>query len=339
MLEMRCIAEVQLETIEDSASHYSMTQACDAQIDTVKSTAGEAWTMDTELLYQSTKLYILGMTFTQDFPTALDQQAQAAFYRQIVLEKCLQAASSYISTMTELSNLTIAGRRHLVGALTFHPKCFYFTTLIMAACSIFRFLIAYQGLTSDRQQQAVQHLMGAHKIFQSFPDNRDAIRAAIHIELMVNIIRTRPASNSLPGYELAIKNRLGASVYYDAVFRSTQQRNRRNMDGTSPPVSQWTYMTEDCSTRLPLAPEQKIPTPQSQVWSSSPGSGTAMQPDITGWEIWDSYSNDFGVINEPWLMDDAEFNKVYTAQLQIFPTADPTADIYEAAMFTSGSIS
>lgn len=336
MLEMLCVAESQLESIQDASSHFSMIQACDAQLDTVKSSCGESWTTDAELQYQSIKLYMFGMTFTQDFPTVHEQQTQAVFYRQIVLEKCLQAASSYILTMTQMSNLTIGGKRHPIGALTFHPRHPYFTALLMAASSIFRFLISYHDLRESQQQQAVHYLTEAHKIFQSFPDNRDATRAAIHIEMMVNIIRNSPRPDGLSGVELAIRNRLGSSVLFDSVFRGGQLRNRRTTDGANPPVSEWVSLTKDYALRLPLAPEQKMPSPDAQQWSIDPTSNPTLPLRTAGWEAWDSYSNDFAIMNEPWMMNDAEFNKECAAQQQTFPAAGYVSDIYGNVRFPSG---
>ena len=53
--------------------------------------------------------------------------------------------------------------------------------------------------------------MEAHKIFQSFPDRRDAMRACMNIEMLVSALKN-PSACGVPATELAIKNRLAASV-------------------------------------------------------------------------------------------------------------------------------
>lgn len=65
-------------------------------------------------------------------------------------------------------------------------------------------------------------------------------------------------------------------------------------------------MNEASALRLPLAPEQKGASPKSQIWSMESALG-----------IWDTYSNDFGVLNEPWLGTDAEFSMMSTTQAQM----------------------
>ena len=330
ILDVLCSAELHLDNIEDWSAHFSLTQTFEAQLDAIRTEFQQNWSWNLEAQWQRTKLYVLGITLTQETPSDNEQISHAFMFRQIVLEKCMNAASSYITTMTDLSNQSIPGQRYASGILTFYPK-HYFTTLIAAAAYLFRFLIGYQGTTESQRKLAMTRITEAHRIFQSFPDHRDAVRACISIEYFVNAIKNPPAGG-VPPTELAIKNRLGASVFNDAVFRATQQRNRHPIDGSSPPVAEWTTMGDHKADRLPLAPEQKIANSNSQMWTGKHDPSLATVPmdmpmEMTAMGIWDTYSNDFGILNEPWLGDDAEFGPMSVAQQQtqmMYPTTTGT---------------
>lgn len=310
LLDLLCSAEIHLDNVEDWSAHFSLTQTFEAQLDVMRVGYSKDWSWNIEAQWQSTKLYILGMILAKELPRNDDQMSQAFMYRQIVLEKCMKAASSYITTMTDLSNQSIAGQRYASGILTFYPK-HYLTGLMAAAAYLFRFLIAYQGATESQQTLAVTRITEAHRIFQSFPDHRDAVRACINIETFVEAVRN-PSAGGVPATELAFKTRLGACVVMDATFRAAQQRNRHPVDGSSPPVAEWALMSDNNTPRLPLAPEQKMASPNSQIWNNKQAISMVTQPtdipiDISAMGIWDSYSNDFGILNEPWLGNDAEF--------------------------------
>lgn len=307
LLDILTSAQVQLDAITDNDSHYSMTEVYELQIDSLRTEFQEHWSWNLEAQCQSSKMYLLGMTLTLDLPRDSDLLSQAFLQRQLVLERSMRAASSYISTMTDLSNQEILGQQYASGILTFYPK-HYYTSLMGAVCYLFRFLVGYQGTTQSQQILAITRITEAHRILQSFPEHRDAVRACISIEMMVDYIKGGATENV---NDLVIKTRLGASVTIDAMFRAAHQRNRNPADGSIPPVAEWSTLTSDSAHvgRLPPPPGNRLTSPKSQVSSNilEPTPTHPMSMNMPALGIWDAYSYDFGMMNEPWMCNDAEF--------------------------------
>lgn len=297
-----------LDGIDDPHTHYVMTETYNARMIALRTTAQESWTWSTALDVQleSARLHLFAMTFIQE-PHGHDAQVQ--MYRCTMLQNLLKSASSLISTMTGMSNQEISGHHYFGGILTFYPK-HYFLSLILATSCLFRFLIASRNTTQTQQLLAITRITEAHKIFQSFPDHRNAMRACITIELAMGYIYRLAHDNNR---DMFIKNRLGASIVLDMGFRAAQQRNFNPLDGTTAPMTQWPDMGVTFADRLPLAPEQKITSPNStgivpvtaSMLSGDIVDDTVM--NVAAWDTWNIYSNDFGIMNEPWLGDDAEF--------------------------------
>lgn len=321
ILDVLCFVQTNLDSIEDTSAHFSMTQTYEVQLDGIATQYQEHWSWNLEAQLLSAKIYLFSMTLTLDLPLDEDQLSQAYMYRQIILEKGLKMASSFVSTLTNLSNQSIPGHGYASGIMTFYPKHF-FTSLMSAAAFLFRFLLSYQGATQTQQSRAINSIAEAHKIFQSFPEHRDAVRACINIEAFVNSVRTNSHANGIPKTELVFKNRLGASVTHDAIFRAAQQRNRHA------PINQWRMLVEDHPDRLPLAPEQRVVSPKSQSWTGSQTGPNEMQPqdqDTAAWMgLWDSYSNEFGLLNEPWVQNDDEFASMGGLPAQTFFASRPS---------------
>lgn len=305
ILDVLCCANTHLDAIEDSTSQFSMTQTFEAQLDAIFAQYRDSWSESLEAQLLAAKIFLLGIPLTQDLPIEEEKLSQSLIYRQIILEKGMKASSELIAVMVNLSNQNIPGHRYASGILTFYPK-HYFVALIVAAAFLFRFILSYRGATEAQQNQVIGCIAEAHKILQSFPDHRDAVRACINIESFVNAIRTNTGQDST---ELFVKNRLGASVLYDALFRAAQQRNRHPVDGSSPPVLQWSLLDADHGHRLPLAPEQRVVSPNSRLWPDSQGpSEDLLSQNVPSWVgVWDNYFNEFGVLTEPWVQNDDEF--------------------------------
>lgn len=150
LLDMLCSAQLHLEDTEDVSAHFALTQTFEAQLDAIRVEFQQNRSCNLETQWQSTKLYVFGMTLIQEGPLGSHHVTQAFVNQQIALEKCLKAASSYITTMTDLSNQSIAGQRYASGILTLYPK-HYFNALMAAAAYLFRGFIAFKGATEYQQ--------------------------------------------------------------------------------------------------------------------------------------------------------------------------------------------
>jgi len=105
-------------------------------------------------------------------------------------------------------------------------------------------------------------------------------------------------------------------------------------------------MSDDSAHRLPLAPEQKVAGTESQLRNNKHAASVASQSmdvlldmpiDMTAMGIWDSYTNDFGVLTEPWLGDDAEFAAVSVSQQQVQMMYPAMTSAYDSSSFNGTS--
>ena len=323
-------AQVALDNVDEWSTQYTMIQIFEQQIDNIKIRHAEGWSTSLEAQIQGAKMYLLGMTLTLDLPSD-NQLPQAIICRKLALERSMGATQAYISAITSLSDQEVPSLSSASGYLTFHPK-YLFVMLMGAACYLFRFLVSYQGATQSQQALVIQRMTQAHRIFQSFPEHRDAVRACIMIEMLVGRLKL---GNTQDIQGLAIKTRLGASVVSDALFRAAEvrQRDLAPLSQSDAEIDRWQLVHEDTihSVRLPLAPSQRVTISPAPMAGSSYSGQIAMTsvPDMSAMGIWDAYSDNFGMMNEPWMENDAEFAGIQQAYLQQPYPGMPDFDINE----------
>ena len=290
--------------------HFAVTQTYEDQLDELRRTNAEIWTPQLEMEMCSAKLYLYGLTFTIPILTNVLGNPQRQIHRQMVLQKGLKAASGYITEATNMNQLPAASGFYPGGDLTFAPKQ-YFTSLFNATTFLFRFLATYTTGTAAQESLAMGSIIEAHKIFQSFPGNRDMTRAAIHTETLVSILRDRSRGSPLGLNELVMTNRLGASVMYDAAFRSSAQSNRDPTTGESPPVQEWKSLNDTYAERLPKAVRESSVGASVNTGSSDPDGMDSLdtnslqqpQPSVqepSWWGDWETYMDCFEVGVEGW---------------------------------------
>ncbi|KAK9318378.1 transcriptional regulatory protein SEF1 [Lipomyces starkeyi] len=301
ILEIRRITSIstmQLEAVDDVATHFSLTQMFIGNLDSLAQTYRQFWTPDVDINFQGAKLYLYAMTFTLTRAQDPTEDSERLAYQLIILRHGLHSAATLVSSMTKLScgpprdELPSAG-----NTLYFYPKQ-YFTNLFFASVFLFRVLLSYHTATREDTSLAVSSLTEAHKIFQSAPSHRDHVRAAIHIETLVAITRDGSKTDLFSTNELIITNRLGASLMYDATFRSAQYVNRHPVSGQSGPVATWKPMNARERHRLPSAPEERINVAISDV-------SNIIQDEEPAhwWESWDNYMDNSGIGFENWNAD------------------------------------
>jgi hypothetical protein len=291
-----------LGCIEDNALHFSLTQMFDHQLNELKRANSDTWISKVEIEWCNAKLYLYALTFTIPTNTDPSHNIQIQIHRQAILHKALEAASNLITELKNLGQLCTSDL-YPGGLLNFVPKP-YFTALFNAATFLFRFMATYISRTPSQESHAMGLIVEAHKIFQSFPEQRELTRAAIHIEMLTEILR-KGASVNLN--ELVVNNKLGASVMFDAVFQACRQRNIDPRTGQALTVQEWKTVNETFAQRLPEAPAQKMMDRNGDVSGVAEYGGGGLDlmsqslTDISGvqnpqwWETWDSYIDVFQV--------------------------------------------
>ena len=279
-----------LDLSDDSsyAAHFSLTQHFERQLDVTKADHLSCWTPTLEVELQGAKLYLYATTLALPAAGSAKDASAQSLHQEIALQKGLSAAMTLIMNTTTLNCTPSDSHYDLTGATAFYPKQ-YFTTLFFAAAFLFRFLSSSRAATQQDRGLAVTALMDAHKIFQSFHKHRDHVRAALHIETFVEILRFEytAARRSSSSTDLVVTSRLGASVMWDAVFCAARYRNRQLANGQSGAPYTWRTLNDDSADRLPLAPKDKDA-------GGSPGS--MFDVEDTSWlEPWNAYVTKFGV--------------------------------------------
>lgn len=288
--------------IEDHALHFSLTQMFDRQLDELKKSNNALWRSKLEIEWCNAKLYLYALTFTLPTSSTPSFNTQMQIHRQEILYKALEAASRLITELTILGQQCTSDL-YPGGLLSFLPKP-YFTALFNATTFLFRFMATYITRTPAQEIRAMACTVEAHTIFQSFPKQRELTRAAIHIETLIDILRENNPGVNIN--ELAVKNKLGASVMFDAVFHACRQRNRDSRTGKALAVSEWKTLNETFAQRLPPAPIQKTGDGYGTLGVGTSEFDSLDQSLIDEvqnpqwWGEWESYMKLFQVGAEQW---------------------------------------
>ena len=244
-----------LGSVEDHVLHISLTQMFDDRLDKLKEINAASWKSELEIGWCNAKLYLYALTFTRSANEKSSFNLYTQIHREVILHKAFEAASNLTTELTKLSQQCTSDL-YPNGLLTFAPKLYY-TALFNAATFLFRFMASSNTSmrTSIQESFAVDSIIEAHKIFQSFPEQRELTRAAIHIEMFIDVLKD---SAGIGMDELLVNNKLGASVMFDAVFRACRQRNIDPKTGKPLAVQEWKTVSETLAQRLPDVPVQSM---------------------------------------------------------------------------------
>lgn len=289
-----------LDGIEDHALHFSVTQISIEQLDELKQVNLSLWRAELEVEWCNAKLYLFASTFTTPAHANATYNIQMPIHRQAILEKAFEVSSNLVTQFMKLGRLG-ASERHPGGLLKFVPEL-YFTSLFNATTFLFRFIATFMTVTTVQRRRAMGFIIEVHKIFQSYPGHREFTRAAIHIEALIDVLKQgAPVSMS----ELVVKNKMGASVMFDAIFHACRQRNIDPRTGRPLAVQDWRTVNETFAERLPKARAQKIGT---DVWepdfsTNMETNGLELDQSSQWWGEWDSYIDLFQIGGEEFDMD------------------------------------
>lgn len=274
-----------LSNVEDPAVHFSLTEVFDDQLNELKRDNAGKWRSELEIEWCNSKLYLYALTFLVPLTTHSSQHIN----RQQVLHRALEAASILIAEMTKLGSRN-SSDLNPGGLLSFVPKP-YFASLFNATTFIFRFMAVCIS-TNVQKSLALQLTVDAHKIFQSFPEQRELTRAAIHIEMFIDVLRH---GASLKMDELVVTNKLGASVMFDAIFQACRQRNIDFRTGEALAVQDWKSVNEAYAQRLPEPPVKRAETDDGGSFGLAFQPNHQDEPFTSTWDVWETYMDAFQV--------------------------------------------
>ena len=294
-LEVRQISsmyQAQLDADETPSIYSSKVMMFDRMLDQIKQKYLQHWSSDLEIALDSARLYLYAFTFLCSAPTGSASTLHTSAQNYLILQKAQIAASQRVSNLTDLSLSSTPNSVGPAGLLTFYPK-YHFTNLFFAATFLFRILVSSQAVLSHNRRDMVSSLQAAHKIFQSFPQHRDHTRAAINIEVLVQILRDGHSAGRNRLDTLVINNRFGASIMFDSIFRAGEERNRQQNSRKPSAVASWKTLSDQFPERLPHVPQR--PTAPSSTAFQLPAESAMMDEDPEWWTSWDAYMQDFGI--------------------------------------------
>ncbi|UKZ61619.1 uncharacterized protein TrAtP1_002879 [Trichoderma atroviride] len=280
-----------LSNIDDRALHFSTTEIFNEQLNKLKEANHDSWGPELEIEWCNTKLHVFALTFTLPANTDPNSDAHWRIFRQTILLKAFDAASSLVTHFTKLGQDHVSDL-HPNSQLRTIPEP-YFTELFNATTFLFRFMATFMAITPTQRNKAMGLIIESHKIFHSFPERRELTRAAIHIEALIDTLKQGvPVGMS----ELTVKNKLGASVMFDAIFHACRQRNIDSKTGKPLALQQWKTVTETFSERLP---ETIVRKERSEVQQYGSRDDAEQNKEIMAlaelntqwWEEWDNYIN------------------------------------------------
>lgn len=287
--EIMCNYSVSLEDVEDPGVHISLTDAFDGSLDAVKKTYLAHWTLELGVELQTAKLNLYAACALLPLQNNSLADGQNLINRQTLFLRGLESAAILIDHMKNMALLPDSEGKSLAGKLPFLPMHF-FSSLFFSAVFLFRMLVYLQPLSHAHIAHAIQSMLDAQSIFQLLPYHRTLARAARLIGKLVEKAQTAGvAGNHWPLANLAISNRLGASILWGtlAQIRLTANLKRSNDKGEA--TLQMRLIGPD---PLPPSPEMKLRLQDAGV--APIGTTATEEQELDSWDSCAVDWDDFG---------------------------------------------
>lgn len=250
--EVVCNCVISLEDVNDALAKVSLARIFDDELNAIQHNAQSSWTSESEVLYQYAKLNMYATVLMDTGGAAVNRATETSMGKHGFLFHGLDSAFSLIRHMHRFGpSGAVADTEHTV-VLQHLPRVF-FNALFFAAIFLFRFIIKNRVTSSSHKLSALNYLTDVCKIFQQFPNHRDAARAAGQVEDMVAKTKSSGTDSvdlTFSG-SLAVTDRLGSSVMWDTILRCHWKEN-----GVNGQIQGFSGTLEDLlADRLPSPPE------------------------------------------------------------------------------------
>ena len=188
------------------------------ELDDYRFKMAKYWTQQTELQYLGAKLFLFGWSFPyQNQPYGLTQTATA---RKLILHEAMRISIKVIHTFGELgssrrSSQTSTEPDKTLPLQVFQPTVAFFE-LNYAVITLYLFLSYFPSPSPSDTDLAFNHIRNAHRLFTRCAGDNEKhqwARMAFNIDLLG---KWHASGRQLPP-EVAIKSRMGASLFYDAM--------------------------------------------------------------------------------------------------------------------------
>ena len=216
----------------DLRTRHSLIKLFESDLDRVRSSFKDVWSLELDIDLLAAKLYLYGLAFVS--PNEADddnmQIESPPFAARDLLQRGLSTAVRLLYTFRHLPlsdsphhgaqvpNSEGLGTDDYIHQLGFYPKHFF--RLAGFAVYFLLWFLAVDLEASDTDKElARNYVSAAHRLFLSFPNSPEHIRAAHSFEILGRIPNT---TGKTP--KLRINSRLGASFMYDAMYNAVFYR-------------------------------------------------------------------------------------------------------------------
>ena len=245
-----------LQLQKDDSVRDSLVMMASGELETLRSTSAGNWTAETELQFLGAKLFLIGWSFQgqlQDNEPSISasrKDPEPKITQKLILHEALTAASNYIHVFSELGSLETptqpspGSRANTqnsdpmnddIPPQVYFPK-YYFFTLYYAALTLYRFLAALPTASVLDQDLARNQIRLAHTALTrcAIGAETEWTRLAQNIEIVGQFMNS---GRRLPP-EAQIKTRLGATLFYDGMFKIAVLKGERGSRSWASDLSQ-----------------------------------------------------------------------------------------------------
>lgn len=204
-----------LEAQEDEESRLALILMFSGELDNFRFKSGRTWAPETELEFLGSKLFLLGWSFPyqNQHDRTLIGPTKSPTSCKLILHEAMRVSIKLIHTFNELGNSTIPSQ--LSGDAKYRHKVDFFT-LWYAVATLYLFLSDFPSVAPSDVDLAFNHIRIAHTILTRCAANDEKhewTRMAFNMDL---VGKWHASGRRLPS-EAAIRSRMGASLFYDAM--------------------------------------------------------------------------------------------------------------------------
>ena len=218
----------------DLRTRHSLIKLFESDLDRVRTTFRDVWSAELDIDLLAAKLYLYGLAFVSPDPGDEDNIEPEAppFAARDILQRGLSAGvrllytarhlpvsvSSPGGSITQNPGDSGLGIENYISQIGFYPK--HFWRLTGFAVYFLLWFLAVDLEASDTDKELARNYVSAtHRLFMSFTNNPEHIRAAHSFEILGRIPNK---TGKTP--QLRVNSRLGASFMYDAMYNAVFYR-------------------------------------------------------------------------------------------------------------------
>ena len=211
-----------LQAQPDEGSRIALILMFSSDLDGFRFKTATSWDSETELQFLGAKLFLLGWSFPyfNQSEVASANTSKAPTSRKIILHEAMRVSLKMMHVFCELGSSRKPSQPSLdldepLPVQIYQPKVAFFE-IYYAVLTLYLFLSHFPSPTQSDVDLAFNHIRDTHTLLVRCAGDNDKhewARAAFSIDL---IGRWHASGRKLPP-EAAIKSRMGASLFYDAV--------------------------------------------------------------------------------------------------------------------------